>query len=136
MDVLVTCLNYPYPLENGENLRIYHYVRTLRSRHNFDLICLGDGEPPAQLKQLFRRIDHVQAPRETAESASLLDRIGASFSLDHFCPPIPALRAALEKALAAREYDLVWTSADIFPSLPCDRKQPVLGDIVDDLVVQ
>lgn len=135
MEVLVTCLNYPYPLENGENLRIFHYVRTLRDRHTFDLVCLGDYPPPDPIRSLFRRIIPVKASR-VAEPTRGLKRIWAAFSLEHFSPPIPALREALDHAIRNGSYDLVWTSADIFPSLPSGHGLPLLGDIVDDLVVQ
>ncbi len=133
MDILVTCLNYPFPLENGENLRIFHYVRALRSRHNFDLVCLGDDEVPSPLRDLFRRI--VSGPAN-ASPASVLTRLTTSFSVDSVQPPIPALSPLIERALEEGPYDLIWTSADIFPSLPARALPPILGDIVDDLVVQ
>lgn len=133
MDVLVTCLNYPFPLENGENLRIFHYVRALRRRHNFDLVCLGACEVPAPVANLFRHVVPVQT--NLTPSYSLPARIAASFSAETVRPRVPALANALDSCLKQRRYDLIWTSADIFPSLPTVTP-PVLGDIVDDLVVQ
>lgn len=134
MDVLVTCLNYPFPLENGENLRIFHYVRALRRRHNFDLVCLEVGEVPAPVANLFRHVVPVQA--ELTPSYSLPARMAASISVATIQPRVPALADALISCLKQRRYDLIWTSADIFPSLPGNMMPPVLGDIVDDLVVQ
>jgi len=134
MHVLVTCLNYPYPLENGENLRIFHYVRTLRDRHSFDLVCLSNKPPPEPIRGLFRRIMPVDAVRQ-GPPVTGLRRLSAPFSLEHFAPSIPALHDTLAAAMAQSHYDLLWTSGDMFPSIP-DCALPILGDIVDDLVVQ
>ncbi len=135
MDVLVTCINFPYPLENGENLRIYHYTRALREKHDFDLVCLGSEPVPEPLTALFRNIQPIKADRRLHFDSSL-HRLAASFSIDQFCPRIPELQRGLQQALAARRYDVIWSSAEVLPSLPADCNVPVLGDIVDDMVVQ
>lgn len=136
MDVLVTCLRYPYPLENGENLRIFHYVRALRQRHRFDLFCLGDQPPPAEIRPLFHHIEAVSAPRFPDAPSSAFRRLAGAFSVEEVSPRIPALHDRLAKGLQSHRYDLIWTSADIFPSLPDSHGLPVLGDIVDDMTLQ
>jgi len=135
MDVLVTCLNYPYPLENGENLRIFHYVRALRERHNFDLVCRGTPDIPRPLLELFRRVLPVSV-EAYSEPGTLLRRMSASFSIRQICPEMPELTAVLTQVLSAGNYDLVWASADVVPRLPTPMEVPILGDIVDDPVLQ
>ncbi len=134
MDVLVTCKRYPYPLENGENLRIFHYVRALRGRHNFDLVCLGDEPPPEPLKPLFRRI--VVVSDSGAVHPEGLARIAASFSILQLIPPMPGFTHEIERLMGTHDYDVVWTSSDIVTSLPSLRGTPLLADIVDDMVTQ
>jgi len=135
MDVLVTCLNYPFPLENGENLRIYHYVRALQPRHNFDLVCRGSADVPPPLRKLFRHIIPVRGD-VVLPQGGLFDRWAASFSVEQVFPPIPDLTAALKTCLDTRPYDVIWSAGDVLPRLPQQSSVPVLGDIVDDLVLQ
>ncbi|MCC7547525.1 MAG: glycosyltransferase [Burkholderiales bacterium] len=135
MDVLVTCLNYPYPLENGENLRIFHYVRALRARHTFDLVCRGSDEVPPPLRDLFRHVVPVLGEM-VLPRGGVLRRLAASFSVDQTFPAIPDLTSALAICLDTRRYDLIWSAGDVLPRLPQQNSVPVLGDIVDDLVLQ
>ena len=135
MDVLVTCLNYPYPLENGENLRIFHYVRALCARHTFDLVCRGSDDVPAPLRGLFRHIIPVRGD-VALPTGRLISRWAAPFSVRHVFPAIPDLTSALDGCLRARRYDLIWSAGDVLPRLPPQSGVPVLGDIVDDLVLQ
>ena len=134
MDILVTALNYPYPLENGENLRIFHYVRALRQRHNFDLVCRGSERVPPPLQELFRRVVPVRG-EVALPKGGLMGRLGASISIAQVFPAIPDLTSALEKSLQTRRYDVIWSAGDVLPRLPA-TVVPVLGDIVDDLVLQ
>jgi len=135
MDVLVTCLNYPYPLENGENLRIFQYVRALHGRHTFDLLCRGEPDVPTPLLKLFRHVYPIHPAHEVVP-AGLLQRAFASFSAGQLCPKIPDLTDELSRLLSSNRYDLLWASADVLPRLPAKVDVPILGDIVDDPVLQ
>lgn len=135
MDVLVTCLNYPFPLENGENLRIFHYVRALQPRHNFDLVCRGSADVPPPLRKLFRHIIPVRGD-VVLPQGGLFNRWAASFSVEQVFPAMPDLTAALKTCLETKAYDIVWSAGDVLPRLPQESSVPVLGDIVDDLVLQ
>jgi glycosyltransferase involved in cell wall biosynthesis len=134
MEVLVTCKQYPYPLENGENLRIFHYVRALRDRHQFDLVCLGKTPPPEAIRPLFRRIIPITDP-ETVRPEGLA-RMVASFSVRQVIPPMPAFTRTIAEAIRETRYDVVWSSSDIVSSLPPLYGVPLLADIVDDMVTQ
>src|ERR1700681_2155470 len=56
MRILVICDAHPFPLTNGQNLRIFHYVRHLKDRHVFDLLSVGDPIVPQELVPLFDNI--------------------------------------------------------------------------------
>jgi sugar transferase (PEP-CTERM/EpsH1 system associated) len=62
MKLLVLCSRFPYPIEKGDKLRLYHQLRQLALRHELTLVALTDEEvAPAHLdeiRQLCREV-HV-----------------------------------------------------------------------------
>jgi glycosyltransferase involved in cell wall biosynthesis len=135
MRILLLCDRYPYPLENGQNLRIFHYVRQLSSRHAFDLTCYGEGEVPEAIRPLFRRIEAF--PRPAARHAAGWARVRGAFAVDSMIPASPAVAARLKAVLAGGDYDLVWVSGwDMAVNLPWPLGVPLLMDAVDDGVLE
>jgi glycosyltransferase involved in cell wall biosynthesis len=135
MNVLVLCVRYPYPVMDGESLRIYHYVRELRARHHFDLVCVSGEKPPAALQSLFRAIEPVPPAKDAAYNRSPL-RIVDSLRIDALMPRFPGVTERLTHLLHDGRYDLIWTSSDLVTSIPHEVRVPVLADIVDDMVLQ
>lgn len=130
MRILVSCDRYPWPLDNGQNLRIWHYVRALRERHEFDLVCFGEPPVPPELAELFGRITVFPRPVHDAAapwSERLRDRLD-------YRRMIPASQPARQHfAAVADQYDLVWMSGwDTLTSLPLPLACAWLADAVDD----
>lgn len=137
MKILVLCDRFPYPLENGQNLRIFHYVRELAARHAFDLLCYADpgAAAPAPLRPLFRSVRTFPRPR--GAPASGVSRLLAAFRLDEFCPRSDAVAAFLAREGRAADWDLVWISGwDMVVNLPAEFEFPVLMDAVDEGVLE
>ena len=135
MRVLLLCDRIPYPLQNGQNLRIFHYVRLLKNRHSFDLLCYGDGAIPAEVQPLFRSIEVF--PRPSVPQRRGLARLKAAFDVSELMPSSPAVRRHLAKILPVRGYDLVWVSGwDMILNLPQPAGVPVVADMVDDGVLE
>lgn len=135
MRVLLLCDRMPYPLQNGQNLRIFHYVRLLKNRHSFDLLCYGDGVVPAEVEPLFRSIEVF--PRPEIPKRRGIARLRAAFDVSELMPSSPAARRHLAKILSARGYDLVWVSGwDMILNLPSGHRVPVVADMVDDGVLE
>ena len=66
MNVLVLADRLPFPLTNGQNLRIFHYVKKLKDRHAFTLVSYGEPPHPVEIDGLFRDIHTLdQRPRPT-----------------------------------------------------------------------
>ena len=72
MKVLVNCDRYPWPLDNGQNLRIWHYVQALRSQHSFDLYCWGEPPVPPELRELFGEVRVFPRPEARAAAGLFL----------------------------------------------------------------
>jgi polysaccharide biosynthesis protein PslH len=67
MRLLVVLSRVPYPLEKGDKLRAYHFIRRLARTHEVELFCLSDGptkeEHLEHLRQFCSHIEVVQLPR-------------------------------------------------------------------------
>lgn len=136
MDVLVISDAYPFPLQNGHALRIYHYVRLLRDRHNFDLLCFAEKQPPADIVSLFRRITWIPRPNTNSPDNSNLRRFKEAFSVNDMLATSPEMKSCLASTLEDRRYDMIWGAGDsMIAHLPAVRMQPLLGDLVDDGVL-
>src|SRR6202171_4949206 len=133
MKVLVLCDRYPWPLTNGQNVRIYHYVRHLASKHEFHLGCYADSSVPDELRTMFKSIKTW--PRPTQRVALGLRRAVEAFDVTKFIPKSPEACAYL--ASDGDKFDLVWVSGwDLIVNLPGQLNTPVLADAVDDGVLE
>lgn len=59
MKLLLLAHRLPYPLEVGQNHRLYNFARHLSPRHELSLIAFGEAPYPAPLTALFRKIHTV-----------------------------------------------------------------------------
>lgn len=136
MDILVVADTYPFPLQNGHALRIYHYVRLLRKRHNFDLLCFGEQSPPDEIRPLFRNIIWLSRPHTAPRNKRLILRIKEALSVDNMLTSSPEMNTYIRSALHNGSYDLIWGAGEAaMQNIPIDRDKPLLGDLVDDGVL-
>lgn len=134
MRILVLCDRYPFPLHNGQNLRIYHYVRSLLSKHRFDLACYGDKDIPSPLKDLFHKIIVFPQPQPKKEALGMRLRRMLSIDLSHQSQPMIDW---LQQHMSSQAYDLVWMSGwNTVVNVPRSRSLPFVADIVDEGIVE
>jgi len=135
LKILVLCDRYPYPLTNGQNLRIFNYVRLLKARHEFDLFCYADNAPPDEVTRLFGAVATV--PRPAGVRAVGARRFAESLDVAQFIPDCPAAREEIRKRTAGKHYDLIWVSGwDMIVNVPPGIAVPVVADAVDDGVLE
>lgn len=135
MRILLLCDRLPYPLQNGQNLRIFHYVRLLKHRHTFDLLCYGSGEIPPQIQRLFRSIEVFARPSAAPKRG--FARLKDAFDPGQLMPSSEEVRRHIAIILPQRDYDLVWVSGwDMILTLPQPAPLPLLADMVDDGVLE
>ncbi|TAK90887.1 MAG: glycosyltransferase [Burkholderiaceae bacterium] len=132
MRILVLCDRFPWPLTNGQNLRIYHYVNALKGRHQFDLLCYGDiAAIPPEIHTLFGRIDCTARPR--AQKFSGVRKLWSAFDMEQFVLKCPRTTEQIACWQREQPYDLIWISGwDMVVNLPPGLQVPVLMDAVDD----
>lgn len=127
--LLIVLTGLPYPLVDGQSLRIFHYATRLQRDCAIDLVHLDNARPtPPALGAIFERIHRLpvdpcrppstwwQRPRELTRAESL----------------VPTSRA-LHDFLANTDdhYDLIWAGGvRLLPSFPALRA-PVLLDECD-----
>jgi glycosyltransferase involved in cell wall biosynthesis len=137
MKILVLCDRFPYPLENGQSLRIFHYVRELAARHTFDLLCYAESGAlvPSPIKPMFRSVWTFPRPQSTRSNR--LSRLFKAFRLDEFCPCSESVIEFLAQQGPSADWDLVWISGwDMVVNLPNAFDSPVLMDAVDEGVLE
>jgi len=132
MRILVLCDRFPWPLTNGQNLRIYHYINALKERHQFDLLCYGDAQSvPAEIVPLFGRIDC--SPKPAAEKFTGVRKLWSAFDLNQFVLKCPTTTHKIFRWQQEQPYDLIWVSGwDMIVNIPPALGVPVLMDAVDD----
>ena len=135
LKILVLCDRFPYPLTNGQNLRIFNYVRLLKSTHSFDLLCYSDKPPPEEVTELFGNIETF--PRPATVGAKGARRLVESLDVTEFIPACEPVREELHRRTTGDHYDLIWVSGwDMIVNLPEGNRVPVLADAVDDGVLE
>lgn len=135
MKILVVCDRLPFPLTNGQNLRIFHLCRHLARAHELHLVCLQEGEHADELDAIFRKIDSF--PRPKVVPARGIRRLWEALSPEHFFVRVPNLRDYLRHVLIAENYDLVWGGGwALMPEIPRDCGVPVVADVIDDGVLE
>lgn len=134
MRVLAVCDSAPFPLTNGQNLRIYNYVRELKSRHAFDLLYLGVDAPNPALREWFGEI-RVLPPFPHAAAGGYLKRL--SLAGGQLVLPHPSLAATLTELACTGVYDLLWFSGGgtMNSHFAHANGVAVLADVVDSLTL-
>lgn len=133
MKLLVLCKRVPYPLTDGESLRIFNYAKRLAGLHRLDLVCLQDPSRSADVDGVFGRIEAL--PAAAREEPSAIRRMSSVFRVEAFMPRFPVVEQHLSAVLPERGYDVIWSSADMITSIPASCRVPVLADICDDDVL-
>ena len=112
MKILVLSLYYPYPLDQGSNIRVFNLLKQLSGHHDVDLITYahGDEASPSGLEQLRRYCGAVtvvpvtaRAHGRVARAAALLSPRPRSVVLGHD----PAMEGIITAALRRARYDVV-----------------------------
>jgi len=112
LKILMLSLYYPYPLDQGSNIRVYNLLARLAERHEVDLITYGPREEatPPGLDKLRHHCGAVTIVSPTplvhgriVRAAALLFSRPRSVVLGHD----PAMDTAVATALRQSRYDVV-----------------------------
>jgi glycosyltransferase involved in cell wall biosynthesis len=137
LKVLVLVDRIPFPLTNGQNLRIFHYVKKLKDRHDFTLISYGKPPYPPEIDRLFRAIRTLDERPRPTPAPSRVRGLRTMLSPDDMFAFDDRMRELITATVEQGKFDLIWISGwDMLVYVPHLRGHPVLGDVVDDGVLQ
>jgi len=137
LNVLVLADRIPYPLTNGQNLRIFHYVKKLRDRHDFTLVSYGEAPHPPEIDGLFREIHTLGERPRPIPSGSRMRALRTMLSPDDMFTFDDRMSELIATIVERGDFDVIWISGwDMLVYAPRLAGHPVLGDVVDDGVLQ
>jgi len=135
MRILVTCDRYPGLPLDGLTLRINHYGKYLSSRHELDLVCLGDdSEANPEIEAFFNHVQRFPRPPISSEPSRFLSKLTAGFSPSTLYPNSLEVHSHLSKLKQIGQYDLIWDAGCnmLFNLAEIRQSVPLLADQVDD----
>jgi polysaccharide biosynthesis protein PslH len=138
MKILLLASRVPYPLHNGEDLRVFHFAKYLSRRHELHLLAYGSGLAPApEAACYFSRIHTVETPPANGSNHQLMARFMHVFSPDHMYFFDPQVSSELSHLLKQERFDLVWIPAwQMIPYAREIREVPVFIDVMDDGILE
>lgn len=132
MRILLLAQKLPRPLTDGYNLRIEHYARRLRERHELHLVSLEQGELPPDPEALFESVRTVPV-RTPPAPANPLQRLIWALSVEQVHDRDPAVAAAVREAVERVQPDVVWISGWVMLGYTeAVGSIPILADVVDE----
>ena len=138
MKILLMASRVPYPLHNGEDLRIFHLAKQLSSRHEIDLIAYGQhGSLADEIRHCFKEVHLLANGTETDEVQRGYKRLVDSLLPSRMYSFDVRIYALLQKLLKERSFDLIWIPAwQMMPYSYHLSGVRVLLDIMDDGVLE
>ncbi len=111
MNIVVVSARLPYPLDKGDRLTVYHFLRYFSQRHRVSLACFLEPEQEArwveQVAPFCRRVELVPLRRWRACGSALAGVAGRiPLQLRYYADP--AMRAAVERLVREEEPDLLY----------------------------
>jgi polysaccharide biosynthesis protein PslH len=138
MKILLLASRVPYPLDNGEDLRVFHFAKHLSLHHEIQLLAYESGLPPApEAACYFSRIYTVETPPTNGSNHQSISRLMHAFSPDHMYFFDPRVSSRLSDLLKHDRFDLVWIPAwQMIPYARDIREVPVFIDVMDDGILE
>src|SRR5262249_3965716 len=135
--MLLLASRLPYPLHNGEDLRIFHFAKNLSQKHEIDLLAYDANSPAPEAARYFRRIHPVSTKPVCESNHHGVSRLFQAFSPDHMYFFDPEIRFLIDALLKNESFDLVWIPAwPMIPYLRYIKGVPVFLDLMDDGVLE
>jgi glycosyltransferase involved in cell wall biosynthesis len=137
MNILLLASRAPYPLHNGEDLRIFYFVKYLSERHKIYMIAYGAENLPGELSSYFEHVQSVSRKAADRPSRNPAARALEALSPNQLYSSDPEIRAVLRDLTSRLKFDLVWIPAwPMIHYLTEVRQIPVYLDLMDDGVLE
>jgi sugar transferase (PEP-CTERM/EpsH1 system associated) len=138
MKILLLASRVPYPLDNGEDLRVFHFAKYLSPQHDIHLLAYTSGSPPApEVARYFSRIHTIETQPSNGSNGRLISRLAYTFSPDHMYSFDTRISSALNHLLEQDQFDLIWIPAwPMIPYAKYIKDVPVFLDVMDDGILE
>jgi sugar transferase (PEP-CTERM/EpsH1 system associated) len=135
MKILLLASRIPYPLHNGEDLRIFHFAKHLSERHELHLVAYQSEDSDPAMGYFKNILTLKKRPQKETKSGPA--RILESFSLKGMYPFDSKYHALIQKVLREENIGLIWTpSCHLIPYINRIPNIPVFFDVMDDGVLE
>ena len=135
--ILLLASHMPYPLDNGEDLRVFHFAKNLAQRHELYFLGHGAQADPNEATRFFQEIYLVDERDSSADSHSNHKSIVSSFSPRAMYSFYPAMELRLKRILREAQFDALWIPAwRMMPYSTSAGDTPVVLDVMDDGVLE
>lgn len=131
MRILAVFSEFPYPLTNGQNLRLYYYARQLAQSHTLDLVHLGRApNDTGGSERSFREIVGVES--DPQHKPACAGRPWDAFDPNRVFTIYPGLSRAVRALQTRWAHDVIWVGGGrLLPSLASILSAPVMLDECD-----
>lgn len=137
MRILLLASRIPYPLDNGEDLRIFHFARHLAMNHELHFIGYGLKEQYDRATVLFKTITTTEKKPVRQPDGKTLSRMIKALSPEEMYVFDPEICDLLKKRLREDRFDLIWIPAwGMVPYVYSIPDIPVFIDVMDDGVLE
>lgn len=111
MKIVVLAPRFPFPLDKGDRLTVFHLLRYLSQRHEVSLVCFMEpDQDPAWVEKVepfCERVETIALKSWRAYSNCLLGLMGSTpLQMNYYSDP--SMTAAVEKLVAEWQPDLVY----------------------------
>jgi sugar transferase (PEP-CTERM/EpsH1 system associated) len=132
MRILLLAHRLPYPLESGQNLRLYHLARHVARRHELSVIGFGQAPHPPALTEVFASIHTLPIARVPREPLSVRKIIRA-LDVDQAVARLPAMERLIGNVVATERPEVIWVGGwDMLVYTARLSGIPVVADVIDD----
>lgn len=137
MKILFITARLPYPPLKGDQVRGYHHLRLLSTRHQLSLVSLADSQPSDRaLEALAPYVDELTVV-PISRQKKLFNLVGGgltSLPLQTAVHQVSDMSRVIRSKLASGRYDLAYVQlARMAPYLIDERSIPRVIDLIDAL---
>jgi glycosyltransferase involved in cell wall biosynthesis len=137
MRILLLASHLPYPLDNGEDLRVFHFVKNLSKRHELHFLGYGEQSAPNQASGFFKQIHLVEEENISSYTNGSRKSLIRSFSPREMYAFDLRIESRLQSILREGKFDALWIPAwRMIPYLSAAGNTPVVLDAMDDGVLE
>jgi len=135
--ILLVASRVPFPLHNGEDLRIFHFAKYLAKNHELTLLCYGRPPVPEDVAPLFRQVHFVAENEAGPTTFTGFQRVMKSLSPDEMYAFDKKFSSTLGKLVSDQHFDVIWAPAwQLVPYLRGLDDTPTAIDVMDDGVLE